>query len=91
MQTKRKLFLWFLDMLVFEETRLLIELPKKLLTKKPTADLMPFSVLTSFSSSPGFEIREKYFEERSLLSLFRKVNPETVFDFLREIGLFYNI
>ena len=37
MQTKGKLFLCqFLDMLIFEETRLLIE---------PTADLMPFSDL----------------------------------------------
>ena len=37
------------------------------------------------------EIREKYFEERSLYSLFRNVNPEIIFDFLREIGVFYKI
>ena len=35
------------------------------------------------------EIRKKYFEERSLYSLFRNVIPERIFDFLREIGVFY--
>ena len=35
--------------------------------------------------------RKKYFEERSLYSLFRNVIPEIMFDFLREIGLFYKI
>ena len=34
------------------------------------------------------DTREKYFEERSLYSLFRKVIPEIIFDFLREIGVF---
>ena len=35
------------------------------------------------------EIRKKYFEERSLYSLFRNVIPEIMFDFfLREIGVF---
>ena len=34
------------------------------------------------------EIRKKYFEERSLYSLFRNVIPEIFFDFLREIGVF---
>ena len=37
------------------------------------------------------EIRKKYFEEKSLYSLFRNVSPEVVFDFLREIGVFYKI
>ena len=37
------------------------------------------------------EIRKKYFEERSLYSLFRNVIPEMTFDFLREIGVFYKI
>ena len=35
------------------------------------------------------EIRKKYFEERSLYSLFRNVNPEMIFDFPREIGVLY--
>ena len=35
-----------------------------------------------------FEIRKKYFEERSLYSLFRNVIPEIIFGFLREIGVF---
>ena len=35
------------------------------------------------------EIRKKYFEEKSLCSLFRNVIPEIIFDFLREIGVFY--
>ena len=38
-----------------------------------------------------FEIRKKYSEERSLYSLFRNVIPEIIFDFLREIGVFYKI
>ena len=37
------------------------------------------------------EIRKKYFEERSLYSLFRNMIPEIIFDFLREIGVFYKI
>ena len=37
------------------------------------------------------ETRKKYFEEKSLYSLFRNVIPEVVFDFLREIGVFYKI
>ena len=37
------------------------------------------------------EIRKKYFEERSLCSLFRNVMLEIVFDFLREIGVFDKI
>ena len=37
------------------------------------------------------EIRRKYFEDRSLYSLFRNVIPDISFDFLREIGVFYKI
>ena len=37
------------------------------------------------------ETRKKYFEEKSLYSLFRNVIPEAVFGFLREIGVFYKI
>ena len=37
------------------------------------------------------EIRKKYFEERSVYSLFRNVIPEIFFYFLREIGVFYKI
>ena len=37
------------------------------------------------------EIRKKYFEERSLHSFFQNVIPERMFDFLREIGVFYKI
>ena len=36
----------------------------------------------------SLEIRKKYFEERSLHSLFRNVIPERMFYFLREIGVF---
>ena len=32
---------------------------------------------------------KKYFEERALYSLFRNVIPVIIFDFLREIGVFY--
>ena len=37
------------------------------------------------------EIRKKYFEEKSLYSLFRNMIPEITFDFLRKIGVFYKI
>ena len=37
------------------------------------------------------ETRKKYSEEKSLYSLFRNVIPEVVFDFLREIDVFYKI
>ena len=37
------------------------------------------------------EIRKKYFEEKSLYSFFLNVIPEIIFDFLREIGMFYKI
>ena len=39
----------------------------------------------------SLEIRQKYFEERSLYSLFRNAIPEKIFDFLPEIGVFYKI
>ena len=35
--------------------------------------------------------RKKHFEEKSLYSLFRNVIPDVIFDFLREIGVFYKI
>ena len=34
------------------------------------------------------EVTKKYFEERFLYSLFRNVNPEKMFDYLKEIGMF---
>ena len=37
------------------------------------------------------EIRKKYFEERSLYLLFWNMIPEIIFDFLREIGVFYKL
>ena len=37
------------------------------------------------------EVRKKYFEERSLYSLFRNVNLEKFFDYLKEIGMFYKV
>ena len=37
------------------------------------------------------EVRKKYFEEKSLYSLFRNVIPEVIFDFLREIGVFHKV
>ena len=37
------------------------------------------------------EVRQKYFEERSLYSLHRNVNPENIFDFLKEICVFYKV
>ena len=33
------------------------------------------------------EVRKKYFEERS----YRNVNPEKIFDYLKEIGMFYKV
>ena len=45
----------------------------------------------SFECADLLEIRKKYFEEKSLYSLFRNVIPEIMFDFLREIGVFYQI
>ena len=37
------------------------------------------------------EVRKKYFEERSLYSLFRNVNPQKFFVYLKEIGMFYKV
>ena len=37
------------------------------------------------------EIRKKYFEEKSLYSLFRNVIPEFFKNLLREIGVLYKI
>ena len=37
------------------------------------------------------EVRGKYFEQKSLYSLFRNVSSEIIFDFWREIGVFYQI
>ena len=37
------------------------------------------------------EIRKRYFEEKSLYSLFWNVIPEIILDVLREIGVFYKI
>ena len=37
------------------------------------------------------KVRQKYFEERSLYSLFRNVNPANIFDYLNEIGMLNKI
>ena len=37
------------------------------------------------------EDRKKYFEDRSSYLLFRNVNPENIFDYLKEIGMFYKV
>ena len=37
------------------------------------------------------EVEKKYFEERSLYSLFQNVNPEKIFEYLKEIGMFYKV
>ena len=37
------------------------------------------------------EVRKKYFEERSLYSLFRNVNPEKNFVYLKETGMAYKV
>ena len=34
------------------------------------------------------EVRKKYFEEKFLCLLFQNVDPEKIFDFLRETGVF---
>ena len=39
----------------------------------------------------SLKVRKKYFEQKSLYSLFRYVSPEIIFDFLRETGVFYKI
>ena len=55
-------------MLVFEETRLLIELRKKLLTKKPTADLMPFSDPKPLTAKYVYQIWQKEWVKTVLVS-----------------------
>ena len=42
-----------------------------------------------FECTDLLEIRQKCFEEKALYSLFRNVSPEIIFDFLREIGVYY--
>ena len=37
------------------------------------------------------EVGKNYFGERSLYLLSRTINPESFFDFLRGIGVFYKI
>ena len=37
------------------------------------------------------EVRKKNFEERTLYSLFRNVNPQKFFVYLKEIGMFYKV
>ncbi len=37
------------------------------------------------------DVRRKYFEERSLYSLFRNIVPKAISDFLREIGVCYEM
>ena len=37
------------------------------------------------------EARKKYFEERSLYSLFQNVNLEKIFNYLKETGMFYKV
>ena len=37
------------------------------------------------------EVTKKYFEERFLYSLFRNENPENIFYYLKEIGMFYEV
>ena len=37
------------------------------------------------------EVRKKCFEEKSLYSLFRNVSPEKLFDYLKDIGMFYKV
>ena len=45
-----------------------------------------FNALTCWKSGKNI-----YFKQKSLHSLFRNVNPEIIFDFLSEIGVFYKI
>ena len=37
------------------------------------------------------EVRKKYFEDRSLYSLFRNVDPEKIFENLNETGMFFKV
>ena len=56
-------------MLVFEETRLLIELRKKALDKKPTTDLMPFSDLKPLTAKYVYQVWQKELDETGLISV----------------------
>ena len=78
MQTKRKLFLsGLLDMFIFEETRLLIELRKNLLTKKPTADLMPFSDPKPLTAKYVYQTWKNEWDETVLVSnKFHEILPK---------------
>ena len=76
---KEIVFIWVPDMLVFKETRQLIELRKKLLTKKKktTADLMPFSDLKSLSAKYVYQIWQKEWNETILVSnKFHEILPK---------------
>ena len=55
-------------MLVFEETRLQIELRKKLLIKKQTADLIPFLDLKPLSAKYVYQIWQEEWDETVLVS-----------------------
>ena len=67
----------FLDMLVFEEKRLVIELRKKLSTKKPTADLMPFSDLKPLTANYVYQIWQKKWDETvSVSDKFHEILPK---------------
>ena len=37
------------------------------------------------------EVRKKYFEDRAVYSPFWNVNPEKMFDYLKETGMFYKV
>ena len=64
-------------MLVFEETRQLIELRKKFLIKKPTADVMPFSDLKPLTAKYVYQIWQKEWDETVLVSnKFHKILPK---------------
>ena len=64
-------------MLVFEKTRLLIELQKKRLTKKLTADLMPFSDLKPLTAKYVYQIWQKEWDETGLVSnKFHEILPK---------------
>ena len=63
--------------LVFEEMRLLIELRKRLLTKNPTADLMPFSDLKPLTAKYVYQIWQKEWDETVLVSnKFHEIQPK---------------
>ena len=63
----------------------------------PSKNLQPFgnSIITVkhilIECADLLEDRKTYFEERALYSRFRNVNPEHIFDYLKEIGMFYKV